>query len=80
MQQYFAGSDSRGEKIGTSHAEDFRSFSEHVRQATDFNPFKLLRKFTSAKLTVYYEGEMGEMIPQTLGEEIEDEFNEDPKN
>ncbi|OUJ68046.1 hypothetical protein [Hymenobacter crusticola] len=80
LQQYFAGSDSRGEKIGTSHAEDFRSFSEHVRRATEFNPFKLLRKFTGAELPVYHENETGEMVAQTLGDEVEDELNEDLKN
>jgi len=34
LQQYFPGSDTRGEKIGSSSPEDFAYFSEHVRQAT----------------------------------------------
>lgn len=80
LQQYFAGSDSRGEKIGTSTPEDFAYFSEHVRQATQLNPFKLLRQFTGAELPVYHENEAGQMVAQTLGEEIESELNEDLKN
>jgi hypothetical protein len=80
LQQYFTGSDTRGEKIGTSQAQDFRYFSEHVRRATEFNPFKLLRQFTGAELPVYHENEAGEMIAQTLGEQVEDELNEDLKN
>jgi len=80
LAQYFSGSDTRGEKIGTSFPEDFAYFSEHVRHATQLNPFKLLRQFTGAELPVYHENEAGEMVAQTLGEEIESELNEDLKN
>jgi len=80
LEQYFPGSDTRGEKIGTSAPQDFAYFSEHVRQATQLNPFKLLRQFTGAELPVYHQNEAGEMVAQTLGEEVESELNEDLKN
>jgi len=80
LQQYFPGSDSRGEKIGTSTPEDFAYFSGHVRHATQLNPFKLLRQFTGAELPVYHENAEGQMVAQTLADEIEDELNEDLKN
>lgn len=80
IEQYFTGAEFRGEKIGTSQAEDFAYFSEHVEQASDFNPFKLLREFTGAELPVYQQNETGELVPQTLGEEVEADLNEDLRN
>jgi len=80
LEQFFIGADFVGEKIGTSQAKDFAYFSGQVEHATDFNPIKLLREFTGAELPAYQQSEAGEMIPQSLGEEVESELNEDLRN
>lgn len=80
LEQYFTGADTGIERIGTSQAEDFTYFSDFVERATDFSPVKLLRQFTGAELPVYQQNEAGEMIAQTLGEEVEKEINEDLRN
>jgi len=80
LQQYFKNEDDMGEKIGSSQAEDFAYFSTLVEHATDFNSMKFLRQAFNAELPLYRQNEAGEMVPQSLGDEVENELNETLRN
>lgn len=80
LAQYFKGADSRGEKIGTSTAADYTYFSAQVAHATDLSVFKFLRETSGKAIPLYRENEQGDMVEQTLGEEVENELNEDLHN
>ncbi|MBO3273208.1 hypothetical protein [Hymenobacter defluvii] len=80
LAQHFAAEGTMGERIGTSKAGDFAYFSDVVARATSFNPLKMLRDFTGKELPLYHPNDEGQMIPESLGEEVERELNEDLRN
>ncbi|WP_210116279.1 hypothetical protein [Hymenobacter fodinae] len=80
LREYFSGASWRGEHIGSSNAEDFATFSMHVLEATKFDVFKGMREATGHELPTYRPDENGNMVKQTLADEIEAEINEDIRN
>ncbi|WP_324671491.1 hypothetical protein [Hymenobacter sp. GOD-10R] len=80
LEQYFKQENSCGEKIGSSHPEDFAYFSTLVENATDFNSMKFLRQAFDAELPLYRQNEAGDMVQQSLGDEVENELNEALRN
>ncbi|MBO3273209.1 hypothetical protein [Hymenobacter defluvii] len=78
---FFHGHETRGEYIGTSGPEDFAAYTQAVATQTDVSLRKMLgRSPGSTELTVYQQGENGEMQPLSLADQIEDELNEDIEN
>jgi hypothetical protein len=80
LDQYFTGSDGSGEKIGTSHASDYTYFTNLVRRESDFCPIKILGQAFDMELPVYKQDVEGEMIEQSLGDQVESELNDDILN
>ncbi|MBW3128854.1 hypothetical protein [Hymenobacter profundi] len=78
---FFHGHETRGEYIGTSGPEDFAAYTQAVATQTDVSLRKMLgRSPGNTELTVYQQGENGEMQPLSLADQIEDELNEDIEN
>lgn len=77
LSPYFAGADTRGEAIGTSGPADFAYFSVLVSTPSTFSLRNLLEHATGKRLQTYYQSEEGDLIAQTLGDQLESELNED---
>jgi hypothetical protein len=77
LAQFFEGADWRGEHIGTSGVEDFAQFTAMVARNASFNPFKAIAAFTGTELPIYRTNEQGEMVPQSLAEQAENEMNDE---
>jgi hypothetical protein len=75
--QFFAEADWRGEHIGSSGVEDFARFTVMVARNASFNPFKAIAAFTGTELPIYRTNEQGEMVPQSLAEQAENEMNDE---
>ncbi|MBG8556179.1 hypothetical protein [Hymenobacter guriensis] len=80
LQQFFDGSDSTGEHIGSSQPADFALFSSVVASATDFSPFKFFRDQLGKEIPKYRQTEDGEMVQMSTADEVESEINEDLHN
>lgn len=80
IEQYFTGSDSSGEKIGTSHAPDYTYFTDLVRRESDFCPFKMMSAVFGQEVPVYKQNEEGDMVEQSLADRVESSINEDITN
>lgn len=74
---YFAGADTRGEAIGTSGPADFAYFSAMVGNPSAFNLRNLLERATGERLQTYCQSEEGDMVAETLGDQLESDLNED---
>lgn len=80
LEQYFTGSDTNGEKIGTSHAPHYAYFTNLVRRESDFCPLKMMSAFFGTELPSYQQNEAGEMVEQSLADRVESSINEDITN
>jgi hypothetical protein len=80
IEQYFTGSEGSGEKIGTSHAPDYAYFTNLVRRESDFCPIKMIGAVFGKDLPTYKQNEDGEMIEQSLADQVESSINEDITN
>lgn len=75
----FHGHETRGEYIGTSGPEDFIVYSTLVKHDSDFS-FRKMFAAAGHDIPVYRKQEDGQMVPMSLGEQIESELNEDIRN
>lgn len=69
----------RGEYLGTSSPDDFEEYTRLVMASSQF----CITKFFASqgqKLQMHRQDENGNMIPLTLGDEVEDEMNKDIQN
>jgi hypothetical protein len=80
IEQYFTGSDGNGEKIGTSHAPDYAYFTSLVRRESDFCPLKMISAVFGKDLPIYKQNDAGEMVEQSLADQVESSINEDITN
>lgn len=80
LEQYFTGSDGGGEKIGTSHAPDYAYFTGLVRLESDFCPLKMMSAVFGKDLPTYKQDEAGEMVEQSLADQVESSINKDVTN
>ena len=80
LAQYFTGAETMGEKIGTSHAADYAYFTDLVRRESEFCPLKMLSHFSGKDLPLYNQNEAGQMVPETLGDQLERELNDELTN
>lgn len=80
IEQYFTGSEGSEEKIGTSHAPDYTYFSTLVRQESAFCPLKMISAVFGKDLPTYKQNEAGEMVEQSLADQVESSINEDITN
>lgn len=79
LSHQFANNESRGEYIGSSTPEDFERFSRIAANNTEFSIFKVFSQAFGEELKLYKEVD-GQMVPQSTGDRIESEINQDINN
>lgn len=79
LAQLFPDAHRLGEFIGTSSPEDFTTLTAHLIQQTETS-FRRIMADIGQQVPICRQNEAGELIPVSLGDQIEQELNEDIAN